>query len=68
MARKNKTAVNLDCSVLNVFFGLVKSDILFDFLFYKHLKDLDTFIDKWFYSDLLCERWGGGVFVDFEAV
>lgn len=53
-SRKNKIATNLDCGIMSVFSRLVKSRILIDFLFFKHMRDLDVFVDKWCYGDVLC--------------
>lgn len=63
MSRSNKMGSNLDsdCNVLNVFFRSLKSRILVDFHFFKYMKDLETFVEKWCYGEALCSVRDGEV-------
>ncbi|KAL2078927.1 hypothetical protein ACEWY4_024671 [Coilia grayii] len=54
ISRKRKVEQGLNVDVLMVFFTLVRCRILIDFNFYKSMKTLDVFVDRWCYNNVLC--------------
>ena len=54
LTRRNKIQRGVNQELVRVFGALVRARVQIDFIYYKGMQSIDTFIQQWCYDDVIC--------------